>query len=77
MREKIITSRKWHNPEIETFITTAEVGASISLDDFIEAVVADIGNPTMLLTKAALKAKLEEASARVLHEMKLATTHVV
>lgn len=77
MKQKLITSRKWHNPDIRTYMTGEEVGSEIDLADFITAVVEEIGNPTMLVTKAALKNKLEIAAQAVIHEMKAATAHVV
>ena len=77
MRSKIVTSRKWHTPDIETFLTNDEVGASMPVDDFIQALVEEVGNPTMLLTKNALLAKLLQASIAVQCEMRQATAHVV
>ena len=77
MKTKLITSRKWHNPAIRTFVTGEEVGSEIELNDFLEAIVAEIGNPTLLVTKAALKGRLEVASTAILDEMRKATIHVV
>ena len=79
MRSKLITSRIYgnHLHDIETYITHDEVGSRINLDDYIEALIEEIGNPTMLVTKGALKSKIETATQAILHDMKLATKHVV
>ena len=77
MKEKVIVSRKWRNPEIRAYATKEEVGAEIDLTAFLDSIVEEIGNPTMLVTKAALRAKLEVAKDAVLKEMKETTTQVV
>lgn len=74
--EKIVVSRKWNNPEVTAFMENNEVGAKISLDDFINAVVEEVGNPTSLVTKQALKNRLIIASSEVIKEMKKQTVHL-
>lgn len=77
MREKVIVSRKWHQPEIRTFVSIDQVGSEISLDDFLQAMVEHMGNPTLLVTKNALQSKVQQASIAVLDEMRKATIHIV
>lgn len=77
MRTKIVVSRKWSKPQIEAFVSQEEVGASIDLDEFIAAVVEEIGNPTTLVTKAGLKSKLEIAAEAVLSELRHSTKFVL
>lgn len=74
--EKIVVSRKWSNPEINVFMEVSEIGASISLSDFLDSIVEEIGNPSTLMTKQALKAKLISASAVVVKELKDKTVHL-
>ena len=74
--EKIVVSRKWNNPNVTAFMENNEVGAKISLDDFINAVVEEIGNPTSLVTKQALRNRLIIASSEVVKEMKKQTVHL-
>ena len=74
--EKIVVSRKWNNPEVTAFMENNEVGAKISLDDFINGVVEEVGNPTSLVTKQALKNRLIIASSEVIKEMKKQTVHL-
>jgi hypothetical protein len=77
MKTKLIVSRKWHQPQIETFLSNEEVGASMELTDFIQALSEHIGNPTLLITKGALAQKLQQASDAVLDEIRRATIHIV
>lgn len=77
MKTKLIVSRKWHQPTIETFLSAEEVGSSIDLNDFLTALVEHIGNPTLLVTKTALAKKVQEASDAVLDEMRRTTVHIV
>jgi hypothetical protein len=77
MTTKLITSRKWTSPAIEAFINSEEVGARLDLTAFLDAIVEEVGNPTMLVTKAALRARLEAASEAVLHELRATTKYVV
>lgn len=76
MKTKIIVSRKWDKPEIEVFATSA-IGAKMDVNDFLSALVEEMGNPTMLLTKAQMKAKMIAASEVVIREMKSTTVHVL
>lgn len=76
MRTKIITSRKWHSPAIEAFVTNDEIGAQLDVQDFLAAVVEELGNPTFVVTKASLLARLSTASDAVLKELREATAHV-
>jgi len=74
--EKVVVSRNWNNPNIELFINAASVGARMEVSDFITAVVEEIGNPTLLVTKAALIKKINEAAAKVVAEMKNQTVNI-
>lgn len=77
MRTKLVTSRKWKNPEIEAFVSPEEVGARIDVEAFLDALVEEVGNPTTLLTKAGLRARLAAAKDTIVKELKDATKYVV
>lgn len=79
MKEKrvVVTSRKWHQPQVEAFVTLDAVGAQVDLTDFIEAVIHEVGNPTLLVTKKQLHDKVSAAIEEVLSEMKSHTAKVV
>ena len=65
----ITKSRKWHSPEILAYANNEEIGLSIKLDDYLQALVAEIGNPTFIVTQAQLLAKLRAASVVIEQEM--------
>jgi hypothetical protein len=77
MNERVVVSRKWANPEITAFVTNIEVGASMSLDDFLSALSEEVGNPTWFFSKAQLFAKLVQAKDHILKEMKDTTKFVI
>ena len=74
--EKVIVSRKWKQPEITTFVDVEQVGSSISLDDYLISLTEEIGNPTMIVSKAALLKRLQDASSVVVIELKKTTIHI-
>jgi len=77
MNTKLVTSRKWHRPEIEAFVSQEEVGARMDIADFITAVIEHVGSPALLVSKAALRIKLEAAAEAVLKELRETTRYVV
>jgi hypothetical protein len=75
---RIFVSRKWaHGAHFEAFANSAEVGASMSLEDFILAIIEEAGSVGVFTTKAALIEKLNAAADPVLREMKSHTSKVV
>jgi hypothetical protein len=76
-REKVIISRKWSHPEIDAFIDSEKVGASMKLSDFVDALAAEIGSPMGIMTRAQLKVRMLAAASVVAEEMKLSTKYVV
>ena len=74
--EKVIVSRKWKQPEVTTFVDVEQVGSSITLDDYLISLTEEIGNPTMIVSKAALLKRLQDASSVVVIELKKTTIHI-
>lgn len=74
---KVVTGRKWTNPEIYAEISSDGVRMEISLEDFLLALSAEMGSPLFLLTADALRKRIEEASARVMSEVRTASKEVV
>jgi len=63
--------------EIKAFVDSEKVGAEISLDDFLKALVEELGNPVMIMTKTQMLARMKQAADTALNEMKSATKFVV
>lgn len=78
-KAKVCIRRKWGNHPIEVlaFLDDTEVGVKVQLTDFLDALVEEMGNPSMVMTKAALKDKLRKALPAVEEEFKKATLEVV
>jgi len=76
MKSVTIVSRQWHNPSIEAFVTTKGIGASMDVQDVLVALVEQMGNPTMVMTKKQLLTKMQVAWEVVEKEIKEATRHV-
>ena len=74
---KVVTGRKWTNPEIYAGVSSDGIRMEISLADFLLALSAEIGSPLFLLTSEALRKRIEEASARVMTEVRAASKEVV
>lgn len=75
--KRVVISRKWAKPQIEAFVTDTEVGSSMALEDFLAALVEEMGAPTMLMTKAQLLSRMLAVKDKVTTEMKSATKAVV
>lgn len=77
MKTRLVTSRKWKNPEIESFVSADDVGAAIDIEAFLDALVEEIGNPTLLVSKTKLRERLGAATSAVLKELRDSTRYVV
>lgn len=77
MKKQVVVSRKWDNPNIEVSVCDIEIGIRISLDDFINALAIEVGNPTFVMTVNGLKSRLIEASVQVIEGMKIETAKVM
>ena len=73
----VVVSRKWNSPTISITVCDKEIRAEMSLADFLVSLAEHVGNPTMLVTKTALKTKLRGAADAVTSEMKSATRHAM
>ena len=76
MKTKITTSRKWKQPNITTFVSEEEVGAEMDINDFIHALIEELGDPQKI-KKHELQSKLETAVQAIIHEMKSKVVHVL
>jgi hypothetical protein len=77
MPSVVTISRMWNNPSIKTTITTDGISLDISLDDYLEALVNEIGSVTFTINNAKFKDKVKEASNRVINGVKLESTKVI
>ena len=73
----VVLGRKWHNPEITITVSDKEIGISMALDDYIQAMLTELGSPTMIMTAAQLASKIRTARNAVENGMKQTSIQVV
>ena len=67
---KILVMRKYNNPTVEVFAEEGDLGIRMAYDDFIAALVAEIGSPAFMFTQKTLQQHLLNASKVVINDMK-------
>ena len=76
-KDVVVISREWANPEIRIQVNANGIALGISLDDFMAAVADEVGNPTLMLTKAQLATKMQAAKGVVLEKVKAESKRVM
>ena len=78
MSTSVVTvSRLWNNPEIKTTVSTEGIDLSISLDDFVTAVIQEMGSVAMTFTGNQLRTKVDTAVVKVIKGIKEESIKVV
>jgi hypothetical protein len=77
MPEILTIMRKWGNPDIKLWIDTEEIGIQIKLDDFIEALINEVGSVTTILTRKQIRERIEKSSRTVIEAVKKETIKIV
>lgn len=62
---------------IEMWVSDNEVGLRISLEDYLAALVTEIGNPAFIMTQNAFAKRLNDASAAIVLRMKVESIKAV
>jgi hypothetical protein len=73
---KVVISRYWHKPEISILVKDG-ISLEIGLEDYLKAVVAEMGNPTTLFTRAQLERRLLDAGRAANEKIKEASKQAV
>lgn len=74
----VVISREWKSDApITVDVTSTEIGVSMPLEQFLDALAQETGNPTTLFTIASLRARLEGAALQVCEKMKRETAKVM
>jgi hypothetical protein len=73
---KVLISRYWNNPKINTKITNEGIFLEIELDDFVLALKKEIGSVTTTFTQKSFDKKVDEAVETVLKKIKESTCSV-
>lgn len=70
-------SRKWNNPRIFIDVDNTGIDIKMDLDEFVSAILEEIGSPALTITRTQLKNKIKLAVEEVCLEMKKQTTPVM
>lgn len=68
--ENVTITRYWHNPEIITYINDREISLSVALDDFIKALIQEIGSVTLVVKQETFENRVNKAKDTVLKRIK-------
>ena len=74
-KSRVVISRHWNNPAINVEVTDAEIRVMMSMQEFLDAVCTEIGNPATVFTEGQLRKRVRAASESVLSKMKEATNY--
>lgn len=76
--KRVVISREWaKGAPILVKVTEDDISIDMLLDDYLEALVAEIGNPATLFTTATLRKRVFAASVEVNRKMKQTTSSVL
>ncbi len=62
---RVVISRYWHHPQISYRVTNDSISLGTDVRDYLAALVEEIGNPSMIMTKKQLLERLIAASHAV------------
>ena len=72
----VLISRHWNNPNIQIKVTDKGIGIAMDLDDFIDCLIQESGNPAGLMTNNQLGNKIKLAKDKIVRLMKKETLRV-
>lgn len=73
----IVISRHWNNPKISIVVDAQHIGITMPLDDFLEALKAEIESVTWTFRKETFDAQFDDAAERAIEKIKGESARVV
>lgn len=73
----ITVSRKWNNPEIKICVTNEEINLEMSIEDFKEALIQEIGSVSLVFTEKQLRERVTKSINNVIQGIKEESIKVV
>lgn len=64
--ETVTITKLWHKPEITINVDIEGISLSIPLDDFVSALIQEIGSVATVLTQKTFSDRVEAAKERVI-----------
>lgn len=69
-RTVLTVSRLWHHPHIHTTISRRGIAMEMPMEDFLEALMREMGTVALTFTESGLRAQMQSASQRVVDGIK-------
>lgn len=76
-RHVVLISRRWKSAEIRIDVMREGIQLGMPLAAFLDALVEEVGRPTLVLTKEQLRRRVHDAADAVCTEMKRNTARVM
>jgi hypothetical protein len=71
----VVVSRRWNDAAVTVQVSNAGLAMSVSIEDFVRALVASMPSPALEFTKSALESAAIAAIPAVLEGIKEASAH--
>jgi hypothetical protein len=68
--EKVTITRLWHNPEIHVTVDSEKISLSMPLDDFVAAMITEIGSVAMVFKQKTFAEKVKIAKEAIIKGIK-------
>lgn len=66
---KVVRSREWHKPKTEINISALGISESVSLEDFLKAVMVELGSIALTFRQETFEKQLDRAVTEVLKKL--------
>lgn len=76
-RTAVVISRHWGNPEIRITVNQEKIELLTNINDFVDAVLTEIGSPVLLMTKKQLRRRANNAVLVAIEKIKEASAKVM
>ena len=77
MSHTVLVSRQWGPHPITVTVTDEAIGIAMPLDEYVAALLEQVGSPVGIFTKAQLGDRVRSASETIVGAMKHTSTGVV
>jgi len=76
-RMTTVISRHWNNPQIHVHVNQDKIELITSTEDFVRAIVDELGEQPLLMTRKMLQSRVMSATIAVLEKIKIASAQVM
>jgi hypothetical protein len=77
MIERVTVSRRWNNPTITSRITIDELSLSMDMDNFVIALIEELGSVAFVFTRKEIDKRVRESVFKILDGIKFESSKVM